>query len=107
MARPELGALPATPSTQAFGDAASAGASGDNPALATHKHGMMALPAIDATAAATDITTRNASTTAHGLLPKLDNNAAHYMDGTGAWSTPAGGGSGLAHPQVLARSLGS
>lgn len=42
----------------------------------------------------TDITTNNASTSAHGFLNKLDNNAAHYMDGTGAWSTPAGGGGG-------------
>jgi hypothetical protein len=36
----------------------------------------------------TDITTNNASTSKHGFLLKLDNNAAHYMDGTGAWSTP-------------------
>jgi hypothetical protein len=41
----------------------------------------------------TDITTNNASTSAHGFLKKLDNNAAHYMDGTGAWSTPSGSGS--------------
>lgn len=40
-----------------------------------------------------DITTNNASTTKHGLLPKLDNNSAHFLDGTGAWSTPGGGGS--------------
>lgn len=39
----------------------------------------------------TDITTNNASTSKHGYLKKLDNNAAHYMDGTGAWSTPASG----------------
>jgi hypothetical protein len=39
----------------------------------------------------TDITTNNASTSNHGFLKKLDNNAAHYMDGTGAWSTPASG----------------
>lgn len=36
----------------------------------------------------TDVTTANASTSQHGLLKKLDNNAAHFMDGTGAWSTP-------------------
>ncbi len=42
----------------------------------------------------TDITTNDASTSNHGFLKKLDNNAAHYMDGTGAWSTPAGGGGG-------------
>lgn len=40
----------------------------------------------------TDITTNNVSTSKHGFAPKLDNNAAHYLDGTGAYSTPAGGG---------------
>jgi hypothetical protein len=40
----------------------------------------------------TDITTNNSSTSAHGFLPKLDGNSAHYLDGTGAWTTPAGGG---------------
>lgn len=40
----------------------------------------------------TDITTNNASTSKHGYLKKLDNTAAHYMDGTGAWSTPSGSG---------------
>jgi hypothetical protein len=39
-----------------------------------------------------DVTTNNASTSNHGLLKKLDGNAAHYMDGTGAWGTPAGSG---------------
>lgn len=47
---------------------------------------------VEAALGLTDITTANASTSAHGFLKKLDNNAAHYIDGTGAWSTPAGGG---------------
>src|SRR6185295_10929741 len=42
-----------------------------------------------------DITTNNSSTSQHGFLKKLDNNAAHYMDGTGAWSTPSGGAANL------------
>lgn len=42
----------------------------------------------------TDITTNNASTSKHGFLLKLDNNSAHFMNGQGAWATPAGGGSG-------------
>jgi hypothetical protein len=54
-----------------------------------------ALPAIDATGAATDITTRNVSTSAHGLTPKLPNDATKYLDGTGAYSVPAGGGGGI------------
>jgi len=39
-----------------------------------------------------DNTDLNASTSAHGLLRKLDNNSAHFLDGQGNWSTPAGGG---------------
>lgn len=41
----------------------------------------------------TDVTTNNASTSKHGFLKKLSNVSTEYMDGTGAWSTPAGGGS--------------
>lgn len=37
-----------------------------------------------------DNTTNNSSTSKHGFLPKLDNNSAHFLDGTGAWSTPGG-----------------
>lgn len=40
----------------------------------------------------TDITTNNVSTTKHGLAPKAPNDATKYLDGTGAWSVPAGGG---------------
>lgn len=59
----------------------------------------------DANLSTSDITTNDSSTSKHGFLKKLDNNAAHYMDGTGAWSTPsagsaisilAGGGTGTA-----------
>lgn len=39
-----------------------------------------------------DVTTANASTSKHGLLPKLSGISTQYLDGTGAWSTPAGGG---------------
>lgn len=39
----------------------------------------------------TDITTNDVSTTKHGFAPKLPNNAAVYLDGTGAYSSPAGG----------------
>ena len=40
----------------------------------------------------TDITTGNASTVKHGLLPKLDGNAAHFLTGIGTWETASGGG---------------
>ncbi len=49
---------------------------------------------LDELSAPDDNTDLNASTSAHGLLRKLDNNSAHFLDGTGAWSTPAGGGGG-------------
>ncbi len=40
-----------------------------------------------------DNTTANASTTAHGYLKKLPNDAAQYLNGVGNWVTPSGGGS--------------
>lgn len=46
----------------------------------------------EAALALTDITTNNSSTSKHGFLPKLDNNSAHFLDGTGAWSTPSSSG---------------
>lgn len=39
-----------------------------------------------------DVTTKNASTSAHGFVPKLDNTSTHFLNGQGAWTTPAGGG---------------
>jgi hypothetical protein len=39
----------------------------------------------------TDIATNNVSTAAHGFAPKAPNDATKYLDGTGAYSTPAGG----------------
>jgi len=41
----------------------------------------------------TDVTTLNSSTSAHGLLKKLDNVATNFMNGQGNWTAPAGGGS--------------
>lgn len=54
--------------------------------------------ALDTLAATTDITTRNSSTTAHGLLAKLDNDASHWMNGQGGWTAPTtvSGNSGTA-----------
>lgn len=41
-----------------------------------------------------DNTTQNATNGHHGLLPKLSNVATEYLDGSGVFSTPAGGGGG-------------
>lgn len=60
---------------------------------ATHDHtnaaggGQLAEGAL----ALTDITTNNSSTSKHGFLKKLSNDSSQFMDGTGNWSTPAGG----------------
>src|SRR5438445_845310 len=40
-----------------------------------------------------DITTNNASTSKHGYVPKLPNDATKFYDGMGNYSVPAGGGS--------------
>jgi hypothetical protein len=42
----------------------------------------------------TDVLTNNVSSSRHGFAPKLPNDATKYLDGTGAYSAPAGGGGG-------------
>lgn len=49
----------------------------------THQSGGTDPLALDTLAAPTDIATLNASTSAHGLMPKLDNNVNHFFTGTG------------------------
>src|SRR5262245_11279902 len=58
----------------------------------THHSGGSDPIALDTLAAPTDVTTLNASASAHGLLRKLSGTATQYLDGSGAWSTPAGSG---------------
>jgi len=48
----------------------------------------------DSDLATTDVTDNNVSTLKHGFAPKLPNDATKYLDGTGAYSVPAGGGGG-------------
>ncbi len=43
----------------------------------------------------TDVTTNDVSTSKHGFVPKSPNDATKYLDGTGAYSVPAGGASEL------------
>lgn len=50
--------------------------------------------AIDELNPASDNTALNATTSAHGLLPKLDGDSSHFLNGQGGWTTPAGGGGG-------------
>src|SRR5215213_1185974 len=57
---------------------------------ASHKSGGTDVIKLDEFGATTDIVTLNASTSAHGLLRKLDNDATHYLDGQGGWTVPPG-----------------
>lgn len=54
----------------------------------------------EAALALTDITTNNASTSAHGFAPKYPNDATKYLDGTGAYSIPTGTGVSLSANNV-------
>lgn len=49
-----------------------------------------------------DNTTANASTTAHGLLPKLSGASTQYLNGAGGWATPANSVSGTFNNTSLA-----
>lgn len=46
------------------------------------------IPALDTLGPTTDITTRNASSTAHGLLPKLSNVITQFLTGQGTYAVP-------------------
>lgn len=47
---------------------------------------------LDEMAVCTDITTNNATTSYHGLLPKLSGVVTEFLNGNGSFSVPAGGG---------------
>lgn len=46
----------------------------------------------DATISITDITTNNATTSAHGFLPKLDGGTTEFLRADGTWVVPSGSG---------------
>jgi hypothetical protein len=60
----------------------------------THKAGGGDPIALDELDSPSNSTALNATTSAHGLLPKLDGNTAHFLRGDGTWATPPGGGGG-------------
>jgi len=55
---------------------------------ARHNSGGADALKLDDLATPDDNTDLNATTSAHGLLKKLDNDATHFLDGQGNWSTP-------------------
>jgi hypothetical protein len=60
----------------------------------THEAGGTDAIPLDALAPARDVTLLNASTTTHGLLPKLSGVATQYLNGIGVWMPVSGGGGG-------------
>jgi microcystin-dependent protein len=73
-----------------------------SPHAVTHEAGGTDPLPLDALSAASDNTNLNSSVSAHGLLPKLVNDATKYLDGTGHFSVPAatGGGGGTTYTGV-------
>ena len=64
---------------------------------------------LDELASPTDVTTLNATVSAHGLLPKLGGGTTNYLRADGTWAQPAGGGGGGASSGLViaeATSLG-
>jgi len=57
---------------------------------------------LDQLAAPTDVTTLNATTTAHGLLSKLPGGTTAFLREDGTWQTPAGGSATIASARVTA-----
>jgi|GEM_PF-6254648 len=58
----------------------------------SHKSGGTDAVKLDELAAPTDVTTLNATTGAHGLLPKLGGGTTNFLRADGTWNAPAGGG---------------
>ena len=57
----------------------------------SHETGGADAVKLDELAAPTDITTLNASITAHGLLPKLGGGTSNFLRADGTWSAPGSG----------------
>jgi len=57
---------------------------------------------LDDCASPDDNTDLNASTSAHGLLLKLDDNTSNYLRGDGTWATPAGSGVSVSRKTITA-----
>jgi hypothetical protein len=58
----------------------------------SHESGGSDAIKLDDLAAPDDNTDLDSTAARHGLLPKLDNSATSFLNGQGAWSTPAGAG---------------
>ena len=67
----------------------------------SHKSGGGDAVKLDELASPTDVTTLNATTGVHGLLPKLGGGTTNFLRADGTWNAPAGGGGSLTNPHVF------
>jgi hypothetical protein len=66
---------------------------------ASHKSGGGDFIKLDELSTPDDVTTLNATVFRHGLLRKLDNNPANFLDGQGNWAAPVAGAHAVNHQQ--------
>lgn len=64
-------------------------------------------PVVEADLFLSNVTTNNASISNHGLLPILPGDPTLYLDGTGNFTTPAGGGGGGGGRGTFAETIGN
>ena len=62
---------------------------------------------LDELAAPTDVTTLNATTSAHGLLPKLGGGTSYFLRADGSWAAPPAGSPGGSTGQVQYNNAGA
>jgi hypothetical protein len=109
-----IDAVAATGSLRTLGTGATQACAGNDSRLsnartpaahaASHQSGGSDALALDTLAATTDTTALNVSISAHGLAPKLPNDATKFLNGVGAYAVPSF--SGLTNP-LAAGSLGA
>lgn len=97
-----IDAVAGTGSLRTLGTAATAACAGNDARLSdsrtptahatSHKSGGGDAVKLDELAAPTDVTTLDATTGAHGLLPKLGGGSTNYLRADGTWSAPPGSG---------------
>ena len=97
-----IDAVAGTGSLRTLGTAATAACAGNDSRLSdsrtptahatSHKSGGGDAVKLDELAAPTDVTTLDATTGAHGLLPKLGGGSTNYLRADGTWAAPPGSG---------------
>jgi hypothetical protein len=104
-----------TGSQQVYGSSANTACEGNDSRLSdsrtptshntSHESGGGDAIKLDDLSAPDDNTDLNATTSAHGLLPKLGGGTTNYLRADGSWSEPPGGGSSYPEFQIFADQL--